>query len=33
MIYLDITKAFDSVPHAHLISKLFDYGIDSLFLE
>ena len=32
VIYLDYKKAFDSVPHCHLMRKLKAYGIDGTLL-
>ena len=32
-IYFDIRKAFDSVPHHKLLSKLVNFGFDSDFLQ
>ena len=31
-IYLDLLKAFDKVPHHHLLSKLCDFGIRGTLL-
>ena len=33
VIYLDFQRAFDSVPHQRLVSKLFDLGIDGNLLH
>ena len=33
VIYLDLQKAFDKVPHMRLLTKLRGYGIQGQFLE
>ena len=33
VIYLDLQKAFDKVPHARLLSKLKSYGIGGKLLQ
>ena len=33
VVFLDFEKAFDSVPHKHLFSKLGRYGINGQILE
>ena len=33
VIFLDLAKAFDSVPHEHLLIKLYSLGIDSKLLN
>ena len=33
VIYLDLQKAFDKVPHARLLSKLKSYGITGKLLQ
>lgn len=33
MIYLDLAKAFDSVPHQRLLSKIRSYGIEGRVLD
>ena len=32
-IYLDMSKAFDTVGHAEIINKLLDYGITGMTQE
>ena len=32
-IYLDYQKAFDTVPHKHLLSKLYAYNIDEKIIN
>ena len=30
VVYLDLQKAFDRVPHARLISKVRSYGVNGI---
>ena len=33
VVYLDLQKAFDRVPHARLISKVRSYGVNGKLLQ